>query len=129
MSCHFYSQPSLIPILIYIHRIELLKSVRALKRNPTVEQQLSLQERRRRLQSRIDSFTRRGGEYVGDFATLPSNTLEQDWLDADDDEDDDAVPSTLSAADVPVIVDATNPEQQSIPLPSSYDRDKWTPSL
>lgn len=61
-----------------LRRIELLKAVRAAKKNPTVEQQLSLQERRRRLQSRIDSFTRRGGEYVGDFATLPSNTLEQD---------------------------------------------------
>lgn len=111
-----------------LRRIELLKAVRAAKKNPTVEQQLSLQERRRRLQSRIDSFTLRGGEYIGDFATLPSNTLEQDWLDADEDEDD-SVPSTLSVADLPVIVDVTNPEQQSIPLPSSYDKERWTSSL
>lgn len=105
-----------------------MKHVRSLGKQPTVEQQLSLQERRRRLQGRIDAFTRRGSEYLGELATLPSNTLDDEWFDTDDD-DDVAFPSTVNASDIPVVVETTFPERQSLPLPSSYGKEKCSGSL
>ncbi|KAK7678330.1 hypothetical protein QCA50_018678 [Cerrena zonata] len=109
-------------------QIELMKHVRSLGTKPTVEQQLSLQERRRRLQARLDAFTRRGSEYLGELVTLPSNTLDDEWFDVNDD-DDMAIPSTMNASDVPVVVETTFPEQQSLPLPSSYGKEKCSGPL
>ncbi|KAK7685247.1 hypothetical protein QCA50_011610 [Cerrena zonata] len=103
-------------------QIELLKHVRSLEKSPTVEQQLSLQEKHCHLQTRIDSFTCCGVEYLQDSPSLSSNNLDAEWLDTDEDVDD-AIPSTLSTSDIPVIVDATYAEQQCIPLPSSYGKE------
>ena len=101
-------------------RIELLKYTRKLGKKPTLEQQLSLQERRRRLQAKIDTFTRRAPEYLGAINDAPIETVDEAWFDEDlEDKQDDIVPTNSTAADIP-IVDFENPEQQSIPLPSSF---------
>lgn len=93
---------------------------------PTIEQQLSLTERRRRLQTKIDSFVRRGAPYTQANPSNPNNQVDDEWVDVDD-VSDDILPAGVVSSDLPAVVDSTHPEQQSLPLPSSFLPSSWTP--
>ena len=110
--------------MLISRRLELLRYTRSLGARPTIEQQLALTERRRRLQVKIDLFTRRGAGYINVASTEPNNQLDDEWMDADEDQDESIAPTVIT--DGAASVESTFPEQQSLPLPSSFPSNKWT---
>lgn len=86
---------------------------------PTAEQQLSLQDRRRRLDSKIESFSRHASTYIGTINVAPSSQVDCEWFDEDDDSDM-VVPAGLTRSEIPTIVEGVFAEHRAIPLPSSF---------
>ena len=52
--------------------------------------------------------------------------MDEEWVDIDD-VHDDVIASGVTTSDLPAVVDSTHPEQQSLPLPSSFVPSSWTP--
>ena len=108
-------------------RLGLQAHLRKLGKSPSVEDQLKVYERRHRLQTRIDAFVEQAETYLPTSANDPTHRpktyTSRPWDDEDDPPDvtsnhadtDDTPPQTLLESES----DATYPEIQLLPLPSS----------
>ncbi|KAK7681502.1 hypothetical protein QCA50_015234 [Cerrena zonata] len=101
-------------------QIDLLKQVRKLQAEPSIELQLSLQAKRRRLQHKIDKFIKESSHYLLGIESTPTATIGEDWFEEDDDDDYNV---ELSTSDI-ALDDSCFPEQVSLPLPSSFGSER-----
>ena len=111
------------------YRLSLQSEVRRLGKNISVEDQLKLYDKRHRLQTRIDTFILEGKAY------LPSSDEEEEggnfqlssmvWEDDEEADEEDEEPHPVVDPDS----NATYPERQVLPLPSSYSISENSPAL
>ncbi|KAK7696208.1 hypothetical protein QCA50_000861 [Cerrena zonata] len=100
-------------------QLGLLNVMRKARAQPiTYERQIALQAKRRRLQGKIDTFMTQSAEYLGTTGQVPTNLIDDDWFNEDDDRDD-SMEGVLSGSDIPA-GESISPETISLPLPSSY---------
>lgn len=102
------------------YRLTLATSVRKLGRTPSAKERLNVEEKRQRLQARIDAFHKYGMEFWGDFeedALVPPKKFDfpdadsQDSEDSSNEEDDFFLPSPW--------IDDLAAEAQPLLLPSN----------
>ena len=96
-----------------------MSEVRSLGESPNYEQQLPLQAKRHRLQTNIDTFISQQTEFLGTISESPVPTINDTWLNTDDDEGQDLAGALLSLADLPSS-EALSPESIPLPLLSSF---------
>lgn len=88
----------------------------------TYERQVALQEKRRRLQSKIDSFISQSDSYVGYLHRTPESIIDAHWFNQDDTDDTDIQHDLYHSHDPSS--EALAPETISLTLPSSLSREE-----
>lgn len=98
--------------------MELSKQVRMLRSRPSYEEQVAIENKRRRLQTKIDSFVAQAVDFLGDVGPPPASAPTPSWFDAQDDSADTAATSQRSRTAGELAALAA--EQITLPLPSAY---------
>lgn len=98
--------------------MELSKQLRMMRARPSYEDQIGIENKRRRLQTKIDNFVAQAVNFLGDVGPPPPSPTMPPWLDAQDDTDSSTPVSrrviTLGEQE------ALPAEQITLPLPSAY---------
>lgn len=107
--------------------MDLAREIRGLRLRSSTDALQSAQEKRELLQKQIDSFRRQSVNYLPvEDANRELDLPESDeWLDVEDDDADFDPPDTQTVDEIAVLP----PERQSIPLPSSFGKEKCRTSL
>ena len=99
-------------------RMELSKQVRMLRTRPSYEEQVAIENKRRRLQTKIDGFVAQVVDFLGDVGAPPASAPTPLWYDAQDDADNTSAASQRSRTVGEL--EALPAEQITLPLPSAY---------
>ena len=92
-----------------------MNQVRKISNRPNYNQQLALQNKRRRLQTQIDAFIAQATVFLGNIDSVPDSTIDGNWFHQDD-EDDEPIMDVTSSSDLPV-TESVFPETIALPLP------------
>ena len=98
--------------------MELSKQLRMMRARPSYEDQVAIENKRRRLQTKIDSFVAQAVHFLGDVGPPPPSPPIPSWVDAQDDTDSSAPVSERGV--VARQQEALPAEQITLPLPSAY---------
>lgn len=113
----YVSSTTLFRWLIY-SRMELSKQLRMMRARPSYEDQIVIENKRRRLQTKIDSFVAQAIHFLGDVGLPPPSPPTPSWVDAQDDTDSSAPPAERTTGRGEQ--EALPAEQITLPLPSAY---------
>lgn len=104
--------------ILTLRRMELAKQVRMMRAKPSYEDQLALENKRRRIQTKIDSFVAQATDFLGDVGLPPPSPPTPSWFDAQDDADSVATVGQRgrSAGEQEALL----AEHIALPLPSAY---------
>lgn len=98
--------------------MELSKQLRMMRARPSYEDQVAIENKRRRLQTKIDSFVAQVIHFLGDVGPPPPTPPTPSWIDSQDDSDSSTPVSqrTVTVGEQ----EALPAEQITLPLPSAY---------
>ncbi|KAK7680044.1 hypothetical protein QCA50_016990 [Cerrena zonata] len=103
-------------------QLEILNQVRKMDARASYDRQVSLQAKRRRLQTKIDSFVSQSEGFLGECDEVPQTIIDAEWSNEDEVTDDPVDAGVHSTDDIPNC-EPVLPELISLPLPSSFPRD------
>lgn len=103
-------------------RLEVLNQVRKMDARASYDRQISLQAKRRRLQTNIDSFISQSANFLGDTDETPQTIFDAEWSNEDYEADDPVDAGVHTTEDIPNC-EPVLPELIPLPLPSSFIRE------
>ena len=85
-----------------------------------MEGKLALNTKRRRLQSKIDTFIAQSTDFTGQIRAPPESLIDEIWTNEDDPDDQDEPVTAQGRTSQPEDAEVVSPETISLPLPSSF---------
>ena len=98
--------------------MELSKQLSMMRARPSYDDQIAIENKRRRLQTKIDTFISQASYFLGDVGPPNPSAPSPAWLDSQD-SSDSSTPFSQRRASLPT-QEALTAEQITLPLPSAY---------